>query len=348
MNMRKSAAAVAALLATVALVYGLVLRPVSAQAPAVAPAAPSVERLDSGLDALIAPDAAIEKAAGGIKFAEGPTWRRKENALWFSDLIGNILYQLGPEGKLTEILNPSGYDGHDLPAGSYMGSNGMTPGPDGTLTLCQHGNRRIVSVGPDKKVTVLVDSYEGKRLNSPNDVVYAKDGSFYFTDPPFGLVGRDNDPQKDLKFNGVFRFYKGKLQLLISDIATPNGIAFSPDFKTLYITDAAGPKRRWMKYDVQPDGTVANPRVFADASASKESGTTDGMKVDQAGNVYATGPGGIWIMTQDGKHLGTIKLPETPSSMAFGGADFKTVYITARTSVYKVQVKVAGEKPVYY
>jgi gluconolactonase len=348
MNMSKSAAAVAALLATSALNYGLVLRPVSAQAPAVAPAVPSVERLDPGLDDLVAPDAAIEKAASGIKFAEGPTWRRNENALWFSDLIGNILYQLGPDGKLTEILNPAGYDGHDLPAGSYMGSNGMTPGPDGTLTLCQHGNRRIVSVGPDKKVTMLVDNYEGKRLNSPNDVVYAKDGSLYFTDPPFGLVGRDNDPQKDLKFNGVFRFYKGKLQLLISDIATPNGIAFSPDFKTLYVTDAAGPKRRWMKYDVQPDGTVANPRVFADASAFKESGTTDGMKVDQAGNVYATGPGGVWIMTPDGKHLGTIKLPETPSSVAFGGADFKTMYITARTSVYKVQVKVAGEKPVYY
>jgi gluconolactonase len=317
---------------------------VSAQAPAPAPApAAGVVRLDPALDALIDSGATVEKAAGGVRFAEGPLWR--QGALWFSDLIGNKLMRLTPDGKLSVLLDPSGYDGHELPDDSYKGSNGMASAPDGTLTLCQHGNRRIVSLAADGKLKVLVDSYEGQKLNSPNDVVYAPDGSLYFTDPPFGLPKRDADPAKELKFNGVFRFYKGKLQALVQDIPTPNGIAFAPDYKTLYVTDVRQGRRAWIAYDVAADGGLANGRVFADATAATGMGTLDGMKVDAQGNVWATGPGGVWIMSKDGRRLGTIAVPEVPSSVAFGGADRRTLYITARTSIYKVKVKVAGFKP---
>lgn len=315
---------------------------------ALAQAAPtgSVDRLDPGLDALIAPGAAVEQAVSGFKFLEAPTWRRS-GVLWLSDLVGNIVYEWKPGGKPTEVLNPGGYDGHDLPEGSYMGPNGMAPGPRNTITLCQHGNRRIVSVVPDRKLTTIVDRFEGKRLNSPNDVMYRPDGSLYFTDPPYGLPKRDADPAKELKFNGVFRFFNGKLQLLIQDIPTPNGLAFSPDYKTMYVTDAQGARRRWMRYDVGADGGVSNPSVFVDASADTGMGTTDGLEIDSAGNLYATGPGGIWVMTPGGKHLGTIRLPEPPTSAAFGD-DGKTLYVTARTSIYRVRVKVAGLRPVYY
>ena len=304
----------------------------------------SIERLEPELDGLIAPGTSVEKAVGGFRFLEAPMWRRS-GVLWLSDLVGNIVYEWKPGDKPVEVLNPGGYDGHDMPDGSYQGPNGMAPGPKNTVTLCQHGNRRIVSLDRNKKLTVLVDRFEGKRLNSPNDLAYAPDGSFYFTDPPYGLVKGDNDPAKELPFNGVYRYDKGKLQLLIQDIPTPNGIALSPDYKTLYVTDAKGPQRRWRRYDVGADGGVSNGRVFVDASASKEPGTTDGLELDSAGNLYATGPGGIWVMTPQGKHLGTIKLPESPTSAAFGGRDGKTLYITARTSIYSVQVKIAGLKP---
>jgi gluconolactonase len=336
--------------ASLCLAAGVVaLAPPSRLAVAQPAAAPAVERIDPALDALVAADAKVEKVAGGFKFTESPLWRR-QGALWFSDLVANIVHQWTPDGKVAEVLNPGGYDGHDLPEGSYLGPNGMTPGPGGTLTLCQHGNRRIVSVTADKKITVLVDNYEGKKLNSPNDVVYAPDGSLYFTDPPFGLPKRDDDPAKELKFNGVFRLAKGKLQLLIQDIPTPNGIAFSPDYKTLYVSNSQQGHRLWKRYDVTSDGGVANGRMFLDASDIPNSvpGTADGMKVDVAGNIYATGPGGIWVISPAGKRLGVIHAPEVPSAVAFGDADGKTLYITARTSVYRIRVKIAGMRPVYY
>lgn len=315
--------------------------------PATAPARPpGVERLDPALDALIAPDAQIERVATGFKFVEGALWRRS-GVLWFSDLVGNVVYQLAPDGKVAEVLNPGGYDGNSLPDGGYNGPNGMANGPRNTVTLAQHGNRRIVSVDANRKVTVLADRYEGMRLNSPNDLMYAPDGSLYFTDPPYGLPKREADPEKELKFNGVFRLAKGKLQLLIQDIPSPNGIAFSPDYKTLYVTNAASGKRMWMAYDVGRDGGVSNGRIFADASASTEGGTTDGMEVDSKGNLWATGPGGLWIISPTGKHLGTLRLPEPPTSAAFGD-DGKSLYVAARNSIYRIRVKVAGLKPVYY
>jgi gluconolactonase len=315
--------------------------PPAAQKPA---AVGSIVRLDPTFDTLVPRDAQIEKVAGGFTFTEGPLWR-PNNVLWFSDVIGNVVRQWAPDGKVTEILRPGGYDGNSLPAGGYIGPNGMTADKDGAVLLCQHGNRRIVRITPDMKVTTVVDKFEGKKFNSPNDLVFRSDGSLYFTDPPYGLPKGDDDPMKELKFNGVYRLANGKLQLLVKDLTRPNGIAFSPDEKTLYVANSE-PKRFWMRYDVAANGSVSNGKVFADVSAEKETGIPDGMKVDSLGNVYAAGPGGLWVFSPDGKHLGTIKPPEQAINCAWGD-DGKTLYIAAITGLYRIKLAVVGEKLVY-
>jgi gluconolactonase len=217
---------------------------------------------------------------------------------------------------------------------------------DGAVLLCQHSNRQIVRITKDHQVSTFLDKFEGKRFNSPNDLVYKSDGSLYFTDPPYGLLKQDGDPKKELKFNGVFRFANGKLQVIIKDLTRPNGIAFSPDEKTLYISNSDEKHRVWMAYDVKPDGTVANGRLFADVTAEKETSNPDGMKVDTSGNIYAAGPAGIWIFSASGKHLGTIKPGESPANCNWGD-DGKSLYITAETSVYRIKLAASGQKPLY-
>ncbi len=305
----------------------------------------SIQRLDPAFDALVPKDAQIEKLAGGFTFIEGPLWR-PSNALWFSDVVGNVVRQWTPDGKVTEILRPGGYDGNSLPADGFNGPNGMTADKDGAVLLCQHGNRRIARIDKDMKVTTLVDKFEGKKFNSPNDLVFRSDGSLYFTDPPYGLPKGDDDPTKELKFNGVFRLANGKLQAIVKDLTRPNGIALSPDEKTLYVAVSDEAHKVWMRYDLAADGTVSNGKVFADVTAEKEDGLPDGMKVDSLGNVYGSGPGGIWVFSPDGKHLGTIKPPETPANCGWGD-DGKSLYITARTGLYRIKLAVAGEKLVY-
>ena len=273
-------------------------------------------RMDPAFDSLVPAGAQIEKLAAGFTFTEGPLWR-PQGALWFSDVIGNVVRQWSPDGAVFEILRPGGYDGNSLPAGGFNGPNGMTADRDGAVVLCQHGNRRIVRITADRKVSTVVDRYQGKRLNSPNDLVFHTDGSLYFTDPPYGLPRQDEDPAKELPFNGVYRFADGKLQLIIDDLHRPNGLAFSPDYKTLYVANSERPKM-WMRYDVAADGTVRNGRVFADVDHSQEPGVPDGMKIDALGNMYAAGPGGVWIYSPAGTHLGTIKTPETPANCAWG------------------------------
>jgi len=221
----------------------------------------------------------------------------------------------------------------------------MIAGKDGDVLLCQHTNRRIVRVGKDLKMTPFLEKFEGKRCNSPNDLVYKSDGSLYFTDPPYGLLKQNDDPAKELKFNAVFWYAGGKLKAVIGDLARPNGIAFSPDEKTLYVANSE-PQKVWMRYDVAADGSVSNGRVFFDATAEKEDGVPDGMKVDSQGNVYAAGPGGVWVFAPDGKHLGTIKPPETPANCNWGD-DGKSLYITARTGVYRIKLAVSGERALY-
>jgi gluconolactonase len=304
----------------------------------------SVLRVDPALDAIVPQTATIEKIADGFKFTEGPLWF-PEGHLWFSDVVGNVVRQWSPSG-VTEILRPGGADKADAPEGSFIGPNGMVADRDGAVLLCQHGNRRIVRITKDRQVSTYVDRFEGKRLNSPNDLVYKSDGSLYFTDPPYGLVGQDTDPAKELKFNGVYRFSNGKVQALVRDLTRPNGIAFSPDEKVLYVANSDEKRKLWMRYDVQPDGSVKNGRVFYDVTSQTESGLPDGMKVDSNGNVYATGPGGVWIFSPEGKHLGTIKPAETPANCGWGD-DGKTLYITATTGLYRIKLSVPGKKALY-
>lgn len=301
-------------------------------------------RIDPTFDALIPAGTPIEKLAGGFTFTEGPLWR-SNGTLWFSDVIGDVVRQWSPDGTITEILRPGGYDGNSLPAGGFNGCNGMTADRDGAVVLCQHGNRRIVRIDRNRNVTTVVDRYEGKRLNSPNDVVFHRDGSLYFTDPPYGLPKQDEDSAKELPFNGVYRLANGKLQLIIDDLHRPNGLAFSPDYKTLYVANSERPMK-WMQYDVAEDGTVRNGRVFADVDRSREPGVPDGLKIDVQGNIYAAGPGGVWVYSPDAKHLGTIQTPENPANCAWGD-DGKSLYITAITSLYRVKVTVPGMATVY-
>ena len=322
----------------------------NAPAPAPAPEKPtgvgSITRLDPAFDALVPKDSVIEKLAGGFTFIEGPIWRPQLQGLWFSDVVGNVVRQWTPSGAVSVILQPGGYDGNSLPAGGFNGPNGMTADKDGAVLLCQHGYRRIVRISKDMKITTVVDKYQGKRLNSPNDVVFRADGSFYFTDPPYGLPKGDDDPAKELKFNAVFRVAKGKLQPVIKDLSRPNGIAISPDQKTLYVANSEEKNRIWMAYDIADDGTVRNARLFANVTSEKDPGVPDGMKVDSKGNIWASGPAGIWVFSPEGRHLGTIGMPEIPANCNWGD-DWKSLYITARTGLYRIKLAVAGEKQLY-
>ena len=304
----------------------------------------SIVRLDPAFDSLVPKDAVIEKVAGGFEFTEGPLWR-PEGILWFSDVTGNVVRSLTPAGQAAVIIQKAGGE-TNLPPGSFIGPNGMIADKDGYVLLCQHTNRRIVRVAKDLTMASYLDKFEGKRFNSPNDLVYRSDGTLYFTDPPYGLSKQDDDPAKELKFNGVFRYANGKLTAEVKDLTRPNGIALSPDGKTLYVANSDEKKRIWMRYDVAPDGSVSNGRLFADVTAEKEEGLPDGFKVDSQGNIWSSGPAGIWVFSPDGKHLGTLKTPEVPANCNWGD-DGKTLYITARTSVYRIKSAVMGEKPLY-
>jgi gluconolactonase len=323
----------------------------STPAPAAPPAgAPqsvgSIVRLDPAMDQIVPKDAVIEKVAGGFTFTEGPVWRPELQALWFSDVVGNVVRQWSAAGGVKALIEKAGGDPGNVPPGGFVGPNGEIADKDGYVLICQHTNRRIVRVSKDLQMTPLVERYQGKRFNSPNDLVYKSDGALYFTDPPYGLPKQDEDPAKELKFNGVFRLKDGKVDVIIKDLTRPNGIAFSPDQKTFYIANSDEKHKVWMRYDVADNGTVKNGRVFFDVTAEKEDGNPDGMKVDSLGNVYGSGPGGVWVFSPDGKHLGTIKPGETPANCNWGD-DGKTLYITARTSLYRIKLPVAGAQALY-
>jgi gluconolactonase len=305
----------------------------------------TITRLQPEFDRLVASDASVEKVAGGFTFTEGPLWR-PGGALWFSDVVGNVVRQWTPDGKVVELLRPGGYDGNSLPAGGFIGPNGMTAGPGGSVLLCQHGNRRIVRIAPDRSVTTLIDNYEGMKLNAPNDLVFRSDGTLYFTDPPYGLPLQDADPAKELPFNGVFKLSQGRLELLVRDLTRPNGIAFSPDEKTLYVSNSDDHRRIWMRYDVAASGSLSNGRVFFDATGDRDPGVPDGMKIDVDGNIWATGPSAVYVFSPDGRHLGSIRPPEDPANCGWGD-DGRTLYITAETGLYRIRTFVTGQKLVY-
>jgi len=305
----------------------------------------SIISLDPAFERLVPGDARIEKVAGGFTFTEGPLWR-PNGVLWFSDVVGNVVRQWSPDGKVVELLRPGGYDGNHLPPGGFVGPNGMTAAPNGEVLLCQHGNRRIVRIGPDMRAATLVDRFEGKKLNAPNDIVFRSDGTLFFTDPPYGLPLQDDDPSKELPFNGVFKLREGKLDVIITDLSRPNGIAFSPDEKTLYVSNSDEKRRIWMRYDVEPDGSVANGRVLFDATGDKAPGLPDGMKIDVQGNIWATAPSAVFVLSPEGRHIGTITPPEDPANCAWGD-DGRSLYITAETGVYRVRTSVMGQRVVY-
>ena len=310
--------------------------PSTAAGPSPANVVGTIERLDPALDALVAPGAVIEKVAGGFQFTEGPLWR-PDHTLWFSDVPGNVVRSVTPQGMVTLLIENAG-GVSTAPAGSFIGPNGMAEAPDGSVWMAQHGDRRIVRIVADRTLTPVVSTFEGKRFNSPNDLVFARDGALYFTDPPYGLAKQDEDPAKELRFNGVYRFTNGRVQALVRDLNRPNGLAFSPDFKVLYVNNSDAAKNLVMRYDVAPDGTVSGGRVFADLT-SKIDGLADGLKLDSRGNVYTTGPGGVWVLSATGAHLGTIKPPEIPANCGWG-EDGKTLYMTAVTGIYRVKTLV--------
>ncbi len=318
--------------------------------------AQEIQRLDPALDQLVPASAKLEKVAGGFdKWTEGPVWTR-EGSLLFAEIPANNIDIWVPGKGPKVFIHPSGYTGSTPYGGREPGSNGMTLDPDGRVTVAGHARRnvwRLETLDPKGTITVLADAYQGKKLSSPNDLVYRSDGSLYFTDPPYGLPTQgDSDPLKELKVNGVYRIPNArqhkagappendKLQLVISDLPRPNGIAFSPDEKTLYIADSGD--KVWMRYAVHPDGSVSDGKLLLDAKTDKTPGGPDGIRVDKKGNIYGAGPGGVWIISPEGKHLGTIKVPEVVANVAWGDKDGKTLYITASTSLYRIKLSVPG------
>jgi len=309
---------------------------------------PKVVRNAAGLDALIAADATFEKLSEGHAWVEGPVWSRRGGFLLFSDIPNNVVFKWAPGGSVSEFLKPAGYTGAAAFTGREPGSNGLTFDAEGRLVLCQHGDRRVTRREPDGAMTVLAERYEGKRLNSPNDLVFHSSGALYFTDPPYGLPERWDDPGKELPFQGVYRRAPdGSLTLLTKELNAPNGIAFSPDEKTLYVAQSDPKRPIWMAYPVKADGTLDSGRVLHDTSAAlkeKRPGLPDGLKVDERGNLWATGPGGVWILAPDGTHLGTIDTGVPTANVAWGD-DGRVLYITANTAVWRVRTKTKGRVP---
>jgi gluconolactonase len=308
---------------------------------ALAGAALDVVRKDRALDAIVPHGVRVEKLADGFQFTEGPVWS-KDGALLFSDPNTNVIYRWDAHGGSVGVhRHLSGYDGADVGRLHQPGSNGLAFDAQGRLTACEHGNRRVTRTEADGKVTVLADRYQGKRLNSPNDLVYRSDGALYFTDPPFGFPKLHEDPARESPHTGVYCLKDGVLRLVGNDLTGPNGIAFSPDERTLYVSNWDTARKIIMAYDVRRDGGLANGRVFFDMTGAPGEEALDGLKVDRKGNVYASGPGGVWIIAPTGKHLGTLVAPELPANMAWGG-DGRTLYLTARTGLYRVRLDVPG------
>ncbi|MGE0883976.1 MAG: SMP-30/gluconolactonase/LRE family protein [Blastocatellales bacterium] len=304
---------------------------------------------DSSIDAIVGPNPKIFKLAEGFKFTEGPIWIPTGQYLLFSDPNSNIIYKYTPngneKGKLEVFRTPSGYSGADIAEYGQPGSNGLTLDPQGNLVINQHGNHRVVRLERDGSETVLADKFEGKRLNSPNDLVYRSDGTLFFTDPPFGLPKFFDDPRKELDFSGVYSLYKGKLQVVSKDFTGPNGIAFSPDEKYLYVGNWDEQKKVVMRYEATADGRLKNGKLFFDMTSAKGEDALDGIKVDQAGNLYVSGPGGLWVISSEGKHLGTIIAPKHIHNMAWGDDDGKTLYLCARSGLYKMRLNIPGVRP---
>jgi gluconolactonase len=321
----------------------------------------AVVRLDPSLDELISPDAKLEVIRDDLGVTEGPVWipEGKCGCLVFTDIAANVIYRMNKDGRFSIIADRAGYTGYDPWNAGWdtnngkdekdplfrryflLGANGLAADPQGRIIVASYVGRTVYRLEKNGTRTLLADRYEGRRFRGPNDVVFRKDGSIYFTDTAGGVRGRGHDPTEPLPPLGIYRLKDGQLTLIVSDISNPNGLAFSPDEKTLYAT--AG--RVLRSYDVQADGTVTNSRVFVSMEADTTPGVPDGIRVDVKGNVWATGPGGIWIMSPGGQHTGTIAVNtpgENAASLGFGDRDYKTLYITSRRKLLKIRVNTPG------
>jgi len=329
--------------------WALSLVPWSLIALVLAPAPGSgvgrIERLDPRFDALVPPGAQLEKVADGMDWTEGPLWDATDGSLLFSDVPRNAVFRWKEGEGVTRVLNASGYTGAAPFVGREPGSNGLALDGEGRLVLCQHGDRRIARRERDGAFTVLADRYQGRRLNSPNDLVYRSAGDLYFTDPPFGLPGAFDDPAKEMPFQGVYRLSpKGALRAVVTELRAPNGIGFSPDEKTLYVSNAEHANPVWMAYPVRPDGTVGTGRIFADARAwvSPQEGVPDGLEVDRAGNLFAAAPGGIHVFAPDGTRLGRIVTGVKTGNVAWG-EDGSVLYVAANHWILRLRTRTRGK-----
>jgi gluconolactonase len=311
-----------------------------------------VDKKDSALDAIVPANARLEKLADGFAFTEGPVWidggnpaiapASDEGFLLFSDPNNNTIYRMTEDGDVSVYLTKSGYTGENIGEYRQPGSNGLTTDEQGRLTICQHGNRRVVRIEKNGLTTVIADKFIGKRLNSPNDLVYRSDGALFFTDPPFGLPKFADDPRREQPHFGVYSVKDGKVQLVSTDFDGPNGLAFSPDEKFLYVGTWSTKQTVVNRYPVNADATLGKGELFFDLTTPGAEDAIDGIKVDRAGNVFVSGPGGLWIISAAGKHLGTLRGPEHPHNMAWGDADRQTLYLAAQTGIYRIRLNNPG------
>jgi gluconolactonase len=305
----------------------------------------TIEKLDPSLDAIVDVNAKPEIIAEGFDWSEGPLWIADQQMLLFSDIPPNIIYKWTEKGGKEVYLKPSGYTGN-TPRGGEVGANGLVLRADGKLVMCQHGDRRMAYMdspltAPQPKYVSIADNWQGKKFNSPNDAVYRSNGDLFFTDPPYGLEKRMEDPLKEIPFQGVYKASPdGQVTLLTDSLTRPNGIAFLPGEKTLIVANSDPDKAIWYLFDIGPGDTLTSAGLLYDATAEgkKENGSPDGLKVDKQGNIFATGPGGIWIFNKDRKVIGKIKIPESCSNVALADDD-KTLYITADMYVLRLKLR---------
>jgi gluconolactonase len=312
----------------------------------------TVDKKDAALDAIVPANARLDKLADGFAFTEGPVWIDAHNPaiapgsdegfLLFSDPNNNLIYRMKAEGDVSVYLNKSGYAGENIGEYRQPGSNGLTTDGQGRLTICQHGYRRVVRIEKNGLTTVLADKFNGRQLNSPNDLVYRSDGALFFTDPPFGLPKFADDPRREQPHFGVYSVKDSKVQLASTDFTGPNGIAFSPDEKLLYVGNWDEKRAVVYRYPVNADATLGKGELFHDLTTPGAEDAIDGIKVDRAGNVFVSGPGGLWIFNAGGKHLGTLRGPEHPHNMAWGDADRQTLYLAAQTGIYRIRLNNPG------
>jgi gluconolactonase len=298
---------------------------------------PGIDAKSDAIYDLVEEGSGVEQLATGFTFTEGPIWHPVEQVLYFSDMPADIRRKVTLDGTVTEVRKPS------------FKCNGMVLDADLNLLVCEHVTSSLVRMDPDgtgSSREVLASHYEGKELNSPNDVIVANDGSIYFSDPWYGRMPVFGvERERELGFQGVYRLEPGgEPQLLVDDFEQPNGLCFSPDETLLYINDT--PRAHIRVFDRQPDGTIANGRMFFDSIGSGviEEGIPDGMKCDERGNVYVTGPSGVWVISPEGEHLGVIEVPENVGNLNWGGDDWSDLYMPSSTSLYRIRMKVGGNR----